>query len=196
MQDRICQCPIRDPEKSWRDLSLPSIPIKPCFILYNTNMNIIYVYIQDVLYSRRRSDILAKRGGAVAADWTTERTTPPNSPLGPKSPWCGDRRPLPPHPPCPPWPPGLPRRNIPLVQAGWELSAQAGASLGYISKVHTVHVVWFTVTVVAQWAKAPGIHCYVAGSIPVFIPRYCTKKIEKMLFRAQKNKGKERYGLL
>jgi hypothetical protein len=47
------------------------------------------------------------------------------------------------------------------------------------------------VTVVAQWAKAPGIHCYVAGSIPAITPRYCTKKIEKMLFGAQKNKGKK-----
>jgi hypothetical protein len=33
-------------------------------------------------------------------------------------------------------------------------------------------------TVVAQWAKAPGIHYYVAGSIPAVTPRYCTKKIE------------------
>jgi hypothetical protein len=49
-----------------------------------------------------------------------------------------------------------------------------------------------TVTVVAQWAKAPGIHCYVAGSIPAVIPRYCTKKIEKMLFRAQKKQRKKK----
>jgi hypothetical protein len=49
--------------------------------------------------------------------------------------------------------------------------------------------VW--VTVVAQWAKAPGIHCYDAGSIPAVTPRYCTKKIEKMLFRAKKTKGKK-----
>jgi hypothetical protein len=27
--------------------------------------------------------------------------------------------------------------------------------------------------------KAPGIHCYVAGSIPAVTHRYCTKKIEK-----------------
>jgi hypothetical protein len=26
---------------------------------------------------------------------------------------------------------------------------------------------------VAQWAKAPGIHCYVAGSIPAITPGYC-----------------------
>jgi hypothetical protein len=39
--------------------------------------------------------------------------------------------------------------------------------------------------------KAPGIHCYVAGSIPAVTPRYSTKKIAKMLFRAQKNKGKK-----
>jgi hypothetical protein len=50
------------------------------------------------------------------------------------------------------------------------------------------------VTVVAQWAKAPGIHCYVAGSIPAVTPRYCTKKNRKMLFGAQKNKGKKIYG--
>jgi hypothetical protein len=47
------------------------------------------------------------------------------------------------------------------------------------------------VTVVAQLAKVPGIQCYVAGSIPAVIPRYFTKKIEKMLFGAQKNKGKK-----
>jgi hypothetical protein len=33
------------------------------------------------------------------------------------------------------------------------------------------------VTVVAQWAKAPGIHCYEAGSAVTH--RYCTNKIEK-----------------
>jgi hypothetical protein len=40
--------------------------------------------------------------------------------------------------------------------------------------------------------KAPGIFCYVAGSIPAVTPRYCTKKIEKMLFGAQKTKGKKK----
>ncbi len=48
------------------------------------------------------------------------------------------------------------------------------------------------VTVVAQWAKAPGIHCYVAGSIPAVTPRYCTKKIEQMLFGAQKKQRKKK----
>jgi hypothetical protein len=32
------------------------------------------------------------------------------------------------------------------------------------------------VTVVAQWAKAPGIHGYIADSIPAVTPRYCTIK--------------------
>jgi hypothetical protein len=49
--------------------------------------------------------------------------------------------------------------------------------------------VW--VTVVAQWAKVPGIHCYVAGLIPAVIPRYCTKKIEKCSEEHKKNKGKK-----
>jgi hypothetical protein len=49
------------------------------------------------------------------------------------------------------------------------------------------------VTVVAQWAKAPGIHCYVAGSIPAVTPRYCTEIIEKCsLERKKKNKGKKK----
>ncbi len=46
-------------------------------------------------------------------------------------------------------------------------------------------------TVVAQCAKVPGMSYYVAGSIPAVTPRYSTKKIEKMLFGAQKNKGKK-----
>jgi hypothetical protein len=38
--------------------------------------------------------------------------------------------------------------------------------------------------------KAPGIHCYVEGSIPAVTPKYRTKKMEKMLFGAhEKNKG-------
>ncbi len=48
------------------------------------------------------------------------------------------------------------------------------------------------VTVVAQWAKAPGIHCYVAGSIPAVTPRYCTMKIEKCSLEHKKNKGKKK----
>ncbi len=48
-------------------------------------------------------------------------------------------------------------------------------------------------TVVAQWAKAPGIHCYVAGSIPAVTPRYCTKKIEKCSLKHKKNKGKKTF---
>ncbi len=47
-------------------------------------------------------------------------------------------------------------------------------------------------TVVAHWAKVPGIHYYVAGSIPAVTPRYCMyKENRKMLFGAQKNKGKK-----
>ncbi len=44
------------------------------------------------------------------------------------------------------------------------------------------------VTVVAQWAKAPGIHCYVAGSIPAVTPKYCTKEIEKCSLEHGKKK--------
>jgi hypothetical protein len=47
-------------------------------------------------------------------------------------------------------------------------------------------------TAVAQWAKAPGIHCYVAGSIPAVTPRYCTKKIEKCSLEHKKNKVKKK----
>jgi hypothetical protein len=47
------------------------------------------------------------------------------------------------------------------------------------------------VTVVAQLAKAPGIHCYVAGSIPAVTPRYCTKKIEKCSLEHKKTKEKK-----
>jgi hypothetical protein len=54
-----------------------------------------------------------------------------------------------------------------------------------------VTVVAQRVTVVAQWAKAPGIHCYVAGSIPAITPRYCTKKIEKCSLEHTKKKGKK-----
>jgi hypothetical protein len=46
------------------------------------------------------------------------------------------------------------------------------------------------VAVVAQWAKAPGIHCYVAGSIPAVTPRYCTKKIEKCSLEHKKTNEK------
>jgi hypothetical protein len=48
------------------------------------------------------------------------------------------------------------------------------------------------VTVVDQWAKAPGMHCYVVGSIPAVTPRYCTKKIEKCSLEHKKNKGKKK----
>jgi hypothetical protein len=59
----------------------------------------------------------------------------------------------------------------------------------------TVVAQWVTVvaqwvTVVAQWAKAPGIHCYVAGSIPAFTPRYCTKKMEKCSLEHEKKPKK------
>jgi hypothetical protein len=46
------------------------------------------------------------------------------------------------------------------------------------------------VTVVAQLAKAPGIHNYVAGSIPAVTPRYCTKKIEKCSLEHKKREKK------
>jgi hypothetical protein len=39
--------------------------------------------VQYVLYSRRRSAILAKRGGAIAADWTAEWA--PERPPGPEA---------------------------------------------------------------------------------------------------------------
>ncbi len=54
--------------------------------------------------------------------------------------------------------------------------------------------VW--VTVVAQSAKAPCIHCYVAGSIPAVTPRYCTKKIEKCSFEHKKKQRKKKCGKL
>jgi hypothetical protein len=47
------------------------------------------------------------------------------------------------------------------------------------------------VTVIAQWAKAPGIHYYVVGSIPAVTPRYCTKKIEKCSLEHKKTKEKK-----
>jgi hypothetical protein len=34
--------------------------------------------------------------------------------------------------------------------------------------------VW--VTAVAQWLKTPGIHCYIAGSVPAVTPRCSTDK--------------------
>ncbi len=48
------------------------------------------------------------------------------------------------------------------------------------------------VTVVAQWAKAPGINCYVAGSIPAVTPRYYTKIRVKCSLEHKKNKGKKK----
>ncbi len=43
-------------------------------------------------------------------------------------------------------------------------------------------------TDIAQYAKAPGIHCDVAGSIPAVTPRYCTKENGK--YTSEHNKGK------
>jgi hypothetical protein len=59
----------------------------------------------------------------------------------------------------------------------------------------TVIAQWVTVvaqwvTVVAQLAKAPGIHCYVAGSIPAVTPRYCTNKTENALWSTKNTKEK------
>jgi DNA phosphorothioation-dependent restriction protein DptG len=48
-------------------------------------------------------------------------------------------------------------------------------------------------TVVAQKADAPGIHCYVAGSIPAVTPRYCRKKIEKCSLERKKRKRKKTF---
>ncbi len=42
------------------------------------------------------------------------------------------------------------------------------------------------VMTVAQWAKAPGIRCYVAGSIPAVTPEYCIIKIKNALRSAKK----------
>ncbi len=62
----------------------------------------------------------------------------------------------------------------------YQIQCWVNISLAYIMKNSCIiHIVELWVTVVAQWSKAPGIHCYVAGSIPAVIPRYCTKKIEK-----------------
>jgi hypothetical protein len=61
-------------------------------------------------------------------------------------------------------------------------------------RVNSEVTVTVRVTVVAKWAKAPGIHCYVAGSIPAVTPRYCTKKIEKCSL--EHNKKKQRKGIV
>ncbi len=47
-------------------------------------------------------------------------------------------------------------------------------------------------TVVAQKANAPGIHCYVAGSIPAVTPRYCRKTIEKCSLEHKKRKKEKK----
>ncbi len=44
------------------------------------------------------------------------------------------------------------------------------------------------VTVVDQWTKAPGIHCYVEGSMPAVTPRNCTKKKDNALWSTKKTK--------
>jgi hypothetical protein len=54
-----------------------------------------------------------------------------------------------------------------------------------------IYILYIWVKVVAQWAKAPGIHCYIAGSIPAVTPRYCTNKIEKCSLE-HKKKTKEK----
>ncbi len=48
-------------------------------------------------------------------------------------------------------------------------------------------------TVVAQWAKAPGINGYGAGSIPAVTPRYCTI-VTRNVLRSTKKKKIERVG--
>jgi hypothetical protein len=47
------------------------------------------------------------------------------------------------------------------------------------------------VTAVAQWLKTPGIHCYVAGSIPVVTPRYSSNKIRNALWSTKKRRKKK-----
>jgi hypothetical protein len=44
------------------------------------------------------------------------------------------------------------------------------------------------VTAIVQWAKAPGIYCYVAGLIPTNTPRYFTKNIESAFSAPKKSK--------
>ncbi len=48
---------------------------------------------------------------------------------------------------------------------------------------------WYKIvaTAVAQWLKTPGIHCYVADSIPAVTPRYSTNKIRNALRSTNKN---------
>ncbi len=46
------------------------------------------------------------------------------------------------------------------------------STLSYVDITSAVNV-----TTVAQWAKAPDMHCSVAGSFPAVTPRYCTTKI-------------------
>jgi hypothetical protein len=41
--------------------------------------------------------------------------------------------------------------------------------------------------------KVPGIHCYVAGSIPAVTPRYCTKKIGKSSLEHKKKTEEKKY---
>jgi hypothetical protein len=62
----------------------------------------------------------------------------------------------------------------------------------YYSEILPLLLLPITVTVVAQWAKAPGIHCYVAGSIPAVTPRYCTKKSEKCSLEHTQKKGEKK----
>jgi hypothetical protein len=50
-------------------------------------------------------------------------------------------------------------------------------------------------TVVSQWAKAPGVHGYVAGSIPGVTPRYYIYYYNKMFFRAPKQEEEKGFEL-
>ncbi len=51
-------------------------------------------------------------------------------------------------------------------------------------------------TVVAQWAKAPGINGYGVGSIFAVTPRYCTIVRRNVLRSTKKKKKIERVGEL
>jgi hypothetical protein len=123
----------------------------------------MYIYR---MYCTHVAAVPSLQRGAAPLLQTRPLNGPPNGPPGPKPPRCGDRRPRPPRPPCPPWPPGLPRRNVPLAQAGSELSAQGGSSLGHVAKVYTVLEVWFTLEYLARvqntrlWFKIGHFYIY------------------------------------
>ncbi len=72
------------------------------------------------------------------------------------------------------------------------------AQRDHLMRLDWLYWVWIDraqgVTVVAQWAKAPGIYGHVAGSIPAVTPRYCIIETINVL-RSTKNKKKKRWSL-